>query len=125
MTTNALVPLSPRFFYHQVTPQFFLIPTHREHTETLVLTRTNHSAPNPVDRPPVHPIPFWNRNRLHKSTLPAHDFFFDDAQYHSDYGDQKASTRYTNVQGLSDTYDRDGLLNVSPLVKGLYVNLYL
>ena len=125
MNTNALVPLAPPFFNHQVTSQYFLIPTLRQHTETLVLTRTNHPLPDSVDDRPGYSIPFWDREGFHKRTLPAHDFLFDDFHFRPDYDAQNASSKYANVQDTSHTYDRDGLLNLSPMAKGLYVDLYL
>ncbi len=124
MTTNALLPLAPRFFCHQLTSQCFLIPTPGKHTEDIVLTRTNHSHPGPVDgRPGL--IPFWERDPLPKRTLPDQEYLFDDVYYFPDNDDQKASSHYTTVQGLSDTYERGGIPNAPPVVKGLYVDFYL
>lgn len=125
MTTNALVPLAPRFFNHHLTSQYFLIPASGQHAEEIVLTPRNHSAPGLVDNQSGHPIPFWDQERLHKRTVTPHDFLFDYSQYRPDYDDQKASSKFTHIQDRSDTYDRDGIINTSPMVKGVYVNLYL
>lgn len=87
MNTNALLLLAPRFFNHQLTSQYFSIPTLGQHTEALVLTCINHSNARPVVGRNGHTIPFGDREPLHKRTLSAHDFLFDDVHYPHNYGD--------------------------------------
>ena len=125
MTTNTLVPLASRFFNHQLTPQYFLIPTLGHSKQDIVLTRRYPFSTGPAEGKTVHPIPFVDREHIHKRTLPAHDFIFEHAQYRSVYDDPQASSKYTHMQDLSDTYDRDGMLSSSLVTKGRYVDLYL
>ena len=125
MTTNTLVPLAPRFFNHQLTSTYLLIPNCGKYAEEIVLTRKNLSDPGQIDRSSGHPVPFWERECSRKGTFPAHDFLFDHAHYIPDYNEKKTSSKYAHVQDLSDTYDRDGTINSSPRLKGMHVDLYL
>jgi hypothetical protein len=89
------------------------------------LTRKNPFSTGPAEGKTIHPIPFADREHIHKRTSPAHDFIFEQAQYRSVYDDPQASSTYTHMQEMSDIYDRDGILRSSLVGKGRYVDLYL
>ena len=125
MTNNTLVPLAPRFFNHQLTSQYFLIPTLGHPTQDIVLTRRNPFATGPAEGKNMHPIPFEDREPMHKRTSLGHDFIFDHAQYRSVFDGSNTSTKYTHMQDLSDTYDSDGILKTSSMSKGMYIDLFL
>ena len=125
MTTNTLVPLAPRFFNHQFTSQYFLIPTHGHSTQDIVLTRKNPFATGPAEGKTMHPVPFVDREHIHQRTSPGHDCIFEHAQHRSAFDDPYTSSKDTHIQDLSDTYDRDGILSSSLVAKGRYVDLYL
>ena len=125
MTTNTLVPLAPRFFDHQFTSPYFLIPTLGHSTQDIVLTRRDSLATGPAEGKTIHPIPFVDRERIHKRTSPGHDFIFEHAKYRSAFDEPHTSSTDTPIQGLFDTYDREGILSSSLVAKGRYVDLYL
>ena len=125
MTTNALVPVLPRFFNYQSASHYLLLPNFQQHTGEIVLPRTANDDQGVRDHRSGHPVPFHDREGLNKRTFPPHHYFFDCSPYSSDYGNHTASSNYTHVQDISDTYDRDGIVNTSPTNKGIYVDVYL
>ena len=123
MVTNALVPALPSFYEYQLLPHRYLRHTSQQHSQEIVLPRIADREYAVQNQSPDQRLPFKDRQALQKRTFPAGDFLPGFAHRRGNT-DKVWASACGDAARLSDTYDRDGVLNTSPPGKGTYVDFY-